>query len=333
VLDEAAITSAEDALGITANLHLGFHDPEFGEAVVKPARMELNASAELRRAGKYLFGSYWFSDDFTRVKQLRTLFRLLGEHDVACSLPALRLGTGEATVLFIVAVLSIASWRNQRSEDEFRQFIGEELATGVGDPRSLRLLLRRADELQPEQIESVHEAYQQAGAARVPFVVKSLEAEALTPPEWVDAFIDLATRFSRRPHTATSLLRWADLWAADLLGAGNVRTTLRQLFPGQERDIRSALELVIAFLTRVWSVPTHLFGGAEPPSMAVAVRPHPQLPLGDGVGGETVPSSQAVGEQERSWSAPDVPGPTAAAPGDASPPGQIQPASSEEPAF
>jgi hypothetical protein len=199
VLDEAAIASAEDALGISAGLRLGFHDAEFGEAVVKPARMELNGSDELRRGGKYLYGSYWFSDDFARVKQLRTLFRLLGEHGPRLSTAARRLAAAEATVLFILATLSIASWRNQRSEDEFRHFVAEELATGVTDPRSLRLLLRRADDLQREQIEALHSSYERTGAARVPFVVKSLETEALTPPEWVEAYISAATTRGNGP--------------------------------------------------------------------------------------------------------------------------------------
>ena len=77
VLDDAVIASAERGLEIDPDVWLGFHNPIFGERIVKPARSALNASPDLRRAGKYLFGQFWFTNDFTRVKQLQTFFRLL----------------------------------------------------------------------------------------------------------------------------------------------------------------------------------------------------------------------------------------------------------------
>ena len=50
-----------------------------GETVIKPFERLSGKSEELNRAGKFLFGSYWFTDEFTRLKQLRTLFRLAQE--------------------------------------------------------------------------------------------------------------------------------------------------------------------------------------------------------------------------------------------------------------
>jgi hypothetical protein len=258
-LDQAAITTAERELGISSEWWPGFHDPEFGETVVKPARVALNSARELRRPGKYLFGSFWFADDFTRVKQLRTLFQLLSEQHRTVPEQAVKLAIGEATTLFTLTALSIGSWRSQLDAPEFRQLVSTELATGLGDAYNLRLLLRRIDELQREQIESLHDAYGQLGVARIPYAVKSLETEVLTPPDWVEAFVELVSRFLKRPTLATNRVRWTDLWAANLMGPRNVSAVTLDLFGTEIEELQSGLDLVIAFLTRVWKVPPPLF--------------------------------------------------------------------------
>lgn len=263
VLDEAGIRAVEKDMNIDADWWPGFHDPMFGERVVKPARASLTSSIEMRRVGKYLFGSFWFTDEFTRVKQLQTLFRLLVQNRSTLDRPALLLGIGEATTLFALTTFSIAAWRNQLSEDEFRNFTEAELSTGLGNPQSLRKLIRRIDTLQQEQLEALHGAYQSAGAGRIVFPVKSLENEILTPPEWIDAFVNLVSRFANRSHLATDVMRWVDLWAADLLGAPQGlytggREGLRNLRV-DHRQLHAALELVQAFLVRQWGVPSDLF--------------------------------------------------------------------------
>ena len=261
-MDEAAVAAAEEGLGINADWWPGFHDPAFGEQVVKPARAALTSSQELRRVGKYLFGSFWFADDFTRVKQLQTFFRLLVQHRETLPPSALLLGLGEATTLFTLTTLSIASWRNQLIEEEFRQFVSAELSAGLGDPQSLRTLLRQIDGLQREQLEALHAAYQRAGIGRLVFPIRSLEVEVLTPSEWVDAFVNLVSRFARRAHLATGVMRWVDLWASDLLGApqgllSGGREGLRN-HGREEPQLQAALDLVLAFLTRQWGVPADL---------------------------------------------------------------------------
>ena len=45
-----------------------------------------------------------------------------------------------------------------------------------------------------EAIESLHGEYQRTGVGRLPFPVTSLESEVLTPPEWVDAFVEHGSR-------------------------------------------------------------------------------------------------------------------------------------------
>lgn len=269
VLDESGVSAAENELNIDTSWWPGFHDPQFGEQVVKTARAALTSSPELRRLGKYLYGSFWFADDFTRVKQLQTLFRLLVQHRGTLSPPALLLGIGEATTLFTLTTLSIAAWRNQLTEEEFRRFSEAELSTGLGDPRSLRTLLRRIDSFQREQIESLHSTYQEAGVGRLVVPVRNLETEILTSPEWIDAFVNVVSRFARRAHLATDVMRWTDLWASDLLGAPKGLTTggrecLHNL-NSDEKQLQAALDLVQAFLVRHWGVPAEMF---EPPPFA-----------------------------------------------------------------
>lgn len=246
-LDDAGIAAAEDAMELPADWWPGFHNPEFGERIVKPARAALNGSPDLKRAGKYLFGSFWFTDDFTRIKQLHTLFRLLTKHPDTLHPQALLLGVGEATTLFALTALSIASLRNQLVEADFHRLVLAELSSGLGDPRSLRRLLRQVDELQYQQIDALHAAYQQTGAGRLVFPTRNLEAEILTPPEWIDAFVNVISRLAIRRHLATDVMYWIDMWAAGLLGASQ-----EQLAVGQ---VKAALDLVFAFLTRHWGVP------------------------------------------------------------------------------
>ncbi|RRR70931.1 MAG: hypothetical protein EI684_12350 [Candidatus Viridilinea halotolerans] len=254
IQDESAIATSEYSLRISKDWWPGFHNPEFGEQVVKPARKVLTSSHELHRAGKYLFGSFWFTDDFTRIKQLRSLYRLLIENSNKISPDALRLGLGEATTLFVLTTLSVASWQNQMAPNDFRSLLSQELSTGLGDPQSLRMLLRRIDNIQRHQIESLHEAYQETGKGRIPFVVRSLETDILTPPEWIEGYIELISRFSRRPNLANNILRWIDLWSAELLGYKISRNDL-SLFENHRTSLESATEVVIAFLSRMWDVP------------------------------------------------------------------------------
>jgi hypothetical protein len=138
VLDEASIVSAEQGLDISPDLWIGFHDPVFGEEIVKPARSTLTSSPELRRVGKYLYGLFWFVDDFARIKQLHTVFQLLTKNAPNLPRDALRLGVGEATTLFALTVFSIALRRYEYAEEEFRQRLVAELSSGLGDPKGLR---------------------------------------------------------------------------------------------------------------------------------------------------------------------------------------------------
>lgn len=258
VLDEKAINTIERSLRISNTWWPSYHNPDFGEQIVKPARGALAGSNELRRAGKYLFGSFWFTDDFTRIKQLRSLFRLLVENSTKIPQNALKLGIGEAVTLFTLTTLSIASWQNQLTEVDFQQLLTQELSTGLGDPQSLRNLLRRIDDINREQFEAIHKSYQELGAGRVPFRIRSLESEVLIPPEWIEGYIELISRFSRRPNLATSILQWIDLWSAIMLGYKSSQPDYDH-FAQQEHALNNALELVLAFLNRMWGVPTEFF--------------------------------------------------------------------------
>ena len=258
VLDEAAIAKAEHDLEISADDWIGFHDPEFGERVVKSARNALNSVRELQGAGKYLFGSFWFTDEFTRVKQLRRAVHLLVRHENLLAPTPLLLGLGEAVTLLTLTVASVAAWQQQLAEPDFRDLVTRELSTGFGDARSLRVLLRRFDDFHRDQIEALHAAYQSAGAGRLTFPVTSLESDILTPPEWVDAFIDLVSRFSRRPQLATNVMRYVDLWSARLLGATVSESDVHKLFGDQAGRLNDMLALIVSFLTRIWRVPAEL---------------------------------------------------------------------------
>lgn len=258
VLDYSAISSTEKALSIHPDNWIGFHDPVFGEQIVKAARKELNSSNSLRRVGKYLFGQYWFTNDFTRVKQLQTFFALLEKSRDNVSPDALRLGIGEATVLFTLVVFSIAGWRNQLSEQEYKNYVASELAVGIADPRSLRDLLRNIDALHQSDVDDIHDRYQKAGAGRLVTPPRRLELEILAPPEWMDAFTQLTLRFWALSHRASDIIRWTELRVSSRLGAQTDSIEL-----SQTEELEAAASLVEAFLTRHWKVPGSLLETSE----------------------------------------------------------------------
>jgi hypothetical protein len=69
---KAAVAAAEKAAEVDPTDWVGYADPELCDKIVKLARAHLTSNDPLRRAGKFLFGTFWFSDEFTRIKQLRT---------------------------------------------------------------------------------------------------------------------------------------------------------------------------------------------------------------------------------------------------------------------
>jgi len=255
VLDEHAVAAAERALEIQDDDWVGMHDPEFGERIIKPRREALGKAAELNRAGKFLFGSYWFTDEFTRLKQLRTLFRLTAVQLGKVDDRVITLAVGEATALFALAAYSVASWHDQYSPDAFNRFLTHELSSGVADADNLRRILRRIDDIHRQDIEAVHNAYIAGGVARAILPVRSLEADILRPAEWIEGFLDLIARLRAHPHLATAVIRTLDLRFAERLGSTR---DIRKVQRGWQSDIDTVTQLaetVERFLITVWGAP------------------------------------------------------------------------------
>jgi len=125
----------------------------------------------------------------------------------------------------------------------------------------------------------------------------SLETEILTPPEWVDAFIDLVTRFYKSARYATDIIRWTDLWAAGILGASLPQHMLTTTFDGRIDRLQEGLSLVQAFLTRVWGVPAVFFRADVMPTVEAQRDRAAQDSAGGnatGVANDTTPNPNAV---------------------------------------
>jgi len=132
VLDEAAVAAAEKAAGVDPTDWAGYADPELDDKIVKRARAHLTSSDALRRAGKFLFGTFWFSDEFTRIKQLRTLADLLHQHHSEVDPTALVLACSEVVTLTALSTLDITNWRGQYEPAEFQKFAAGQFASGLG---------------------------------------------------------------------------------------------------------------------------------------------------------------------------------------------------------
>lgn len=259
VLDEQAVAAAEHSLGIQDDDWVGMHDPEFGERVIKPLREALGRAAELNRAGKFLFGSYWFMDEFTRLKQLRTLFRLAADQLGKVDDRLIKLAIGEATVLFTLAAYSVASWHNQFGPDAFSRFLTHELSSGVADADDLRRILRRIDDLHRQDIEAVHDVYTSKGIARAILPVRNLEADILRPPEWTEGFLDLITRLRAHSHVATAVIRTLDLRSAERLGSTRETAKAQGSWQSDIDTVTNLAEIIERFLISVWRAPASAY--------------------------------------------------------------------------
>ena len=257
VLDEGAIRDAEVDLGIQPESWVGFHDPEFGETTVKAARSAVGSSAELQKAGKYLYGSFWFAEDFHRLRLLRRMFRLLAENKSKIPAQTYTIGWTEAFTLLILTTLSIASLRGQRSESSFRGLVEKELETRFGDAKEVRHLLREIDAFRRNEIESIHKIYEASNVAREIFPMLELESQILTPQDWLAPFTELATRLGKKAHLANNLLRYSDLWASEQLGSCSGLKKYSNLFGSSLEELASIHALVGVFIDRYW--------GAEKP--------------------------------------------------------------------
>ncbi|GAB3852180.1 hypothetical protein ACFPIJ_54040 [Dactylosporangium cerinum] len=268
ILDEAAVAAAEKALGIGDMEWIGFADPDLGERVVKPAREHLTSSDPLRRAGRFLFGTFWFTDEFTRIKQLRTLADLLHENHSDVDPTALVLACSEVVTLTALSTLEVTNWRGQYEPAEFQEFATGQFSSGLGQPDGLRRLLAQVDAMTHDFVEGLHDEYTAAtGAARISRRIPQLQHELLRVPEWAEAFMDLSSRMQERADLAMHILQLLDLRAAGRLGSTRNGGKAGTRWAGADQQVIDAANLVERFCVSVWGLPER---GLQPVSGKLA---------------------------------------------------------------
>ena len=265
LLDEASVSAAESAARVQRQGWVGVHDPALGQDVIKPAREELTGSIPLRRIGRFLFGRFWFDEEFTRLKRLRTACQLLTEHADGISKEALTLAGGEVATLFAISAYGVAAWRNQYAEEDFARFVLSELSTGLGDPSGLRQLLRRVDQMNRVVIEDIHDAYTATGVGRISRTIPALEAEILRPPEWADGFVDLTGRLLAEARVATDVLRSLDLRLSYRLGSRRSMAQIERQWTTDAKVVKTLTDTIESFLVNVWGLPKAAFDGVSDP--------------------------------------------------------------------
>lgn len=311
ILDEAAVAAAERAAGIKPDDWVGFADPDLGERVVKRARAHLTSSEPLRRAGKFLFGSFWFTDEFARINQLRTLADLLAEHYAEVDPVALTLACSEVVSLTAVATLKITNWRGQYEPEEFRKFAAGQLSSGFGQQVGLRRVLQQVDSMTRDFVEGLHDDYTATGAARISRRVPQLEYELLRVPEWAEAFMDISARMQERAGIAMHVLRLLDLRAAERLGSRQDSSKIIDSWAGQAQQVEDAANLLEKFCVSVWGLPA---GGLQPvPRDAPVAKPDSAQTVSETAGAAAEVQHQLSFDEteRRTDSGPSVPGDTA----------------------
>lgn len=255
ILDEAAVIAAERAAGIKQDDWVGYADPQLGETVVKAARAHLNSSEPLRRAGKFLFGSFWNTDAFARIQQLRTLAGLLREHRDQVEPTAFTFACSEVVTLTALSTLEIANWRGQYEPAEFQKFAIEQLTGGSGRNDSLRRVLAQVDAMNHQFIEELHNEYTATGVARISRRIPQLQQELLRVPEWAEAFIDLSARMQENAGLSMHVLRALDLRSAARLGSSRDTSKIVKAWAGDSQRVDDTANLIETFCVRAWGLP------------------------------------------------------------------------------
>jgi hypothetical protein len=288
VLDEAAVIAAEKAAGIDPDDWVGYADPQLGETVAKAARAHLNSSDPLRRAGKFLFGSFWNTDAFARIQQLRTLAGLLHEHHDQVDPTAFVFACNEVVTLTALSTLEITNWRGQYEPAEFQKFATEQLTGGLGRPDGLRRVLAQVDAMNHQFIEDLHDEYTAAGVARISRRIPQLQQELLRVPEWAEAFMDLSARMQEHSGISMHVLRILDLRAARRLGSTRDTSKITKAWAGDAQRVEDTADLIEKFCVSGWGLPEH---GLEPVN---ARRVAPAEPPRDSTSSTIAPAGQAV---------------------------------------
>ncbi|MFD5089232.1 hypothetical protein ACFWMR_01430 [Amycolatopsis thailandensis] len=257
ILDEAAVIAAEKAVGIDPDDWVGYADPQLGETVVKEARAHLNSSDPLRRAGKFLFGTFWSTDEFARIQQLRTLAGLLNEHRDQVEPTAFAFACNEVVTLTALSTLEVTNWRGQYEPAEFQKFATEQLTGGFGRPDGLRRVLAQVDAMNHQFIEDLHDEYTATGVARISRRIPQLQQELLRVPEWVEAFMDLSARMQEHAGISMHVLRLLDLRAAGRLGSTRDTSKITKAWAGDSQRVEDIANLIEKFCVSAWGLPEH----------------------------------------------------------------------------
>lgn len=288
ILDEAAVIAAERAAGIEPDDWFGYADPQLGESVVKTARVHLNSSEPLRRAGKFLFGTFWNTDEFARIQQLRTLAGLLNEHGDQVEPTAFVFACNEVVTLTALSTLEVTNWRGQYEPTEFQKFATEQLTGGFGRPDGLRRVLAQVDAMNHQFIEELHDEYTATGIARISRRIPQLQQELLRVPEWAEAFMDLSARMQENAGISMHVLRTLDLRAARRLGSARDTSKITKAWAGDSQRVEDTANLIEKFCVSAWGLPGH---GLELVNARKAASAEPSR---DSKSSTTAPAGEAV---------------------------------------
>lgn len=159
------------------------------------------------------------SESHRVLRAVQSLGRAAGSGGVLPE-PTRSVLAGHALIDLIAAAISDAARLDEISASELLSRTGRALVTGNPDDDQVLALLGRADELVNYSLESVHAAYQQAGAKRPTIHIPSLKEVVAAPPEWVPGYIDLVKRFRANPAVARQMLQTAELAVFEALVGG-----------------------------------------------------------------------------------------------------------------
>jgi hypothetical protein len=209
------------------------------------AKLEKRALGQLKALGEFpppLVSFLWSGSLLSTGHQILGGLLTLGSTVKQMAVvpdPAGLLVASHALLALVLAAIRAGARLDEIPTSELRRLV--EVGLQTGNPNDVQVLrtLELADALLRTQVESLHAAYVEAGAQRLPFEVESARDAVAQVPPWVDRFIDLAERFRANGATARELPQTLELACFDALcGDGHWKANaFSHLFTQEHRQL------------------------------------------------------------------------------------------------
>lgn len=250
-LDASRIAQREKVLNI-ADRWIGSHNPDFMEEHRRQLGALTKRHPEVHRLAKFLQASFWWQDNFERLKKICSALSKIGELYDRARKPehkfVMRGLHYEAIILLTVSLLYAAHQAVELSDQEFQSLIYRHLASGIGTPEEFKHLAGIVQDFVREAVRTETGRYPR----------KTIPSLQLKPPHYTDAIVSLIERLLTQSGVVRELVRFQDILFYEYLYRSQPVewTSLSTVFPGSTEMLLKQTQNIMQFARRQLKAPS-----------------------------------------------------------------------------